>query len=294
MPRIEGSELIINSDGSIYHLNLKPGELAPVIITVGDPDRVAMVSQKFDRVELERHHREFLTHTGFYKGIRLSVISTGIGPDNIDIAFNEADALFNIDFGTRSVKPVATPLHFIRIGTSGTIRGEIPLDSMLVSEAALGLDNLLHFYPYKLTGKWTDFFEAFMKSWDRNGTATTPYFAESGSPLVAAAGDAFHRGVTVTAPGFYGPQGRMLRTGERAAFLYDCLLPFEYGGKRFTNFEMETAAMYGLAAVLGHRAVSFNAILANRVTGEFSTDAHASVSRLIDEVLDLIARGLTD
>lgn len=289
MARIEGSELIINPDGSIYHLNLKPGELAPIIITVGDPDRVTMVSQKFDRVELERHHREFLTHTGTYKGIRLSVISTGIGPDNIDIVFNEADALFNIDFSTRTVKDETTSLHFIRIGTSGTIREAIPLDSLLVSEAALGLDNLLQFYPYRLTGAWTGFFEAFLERWAHAGTVTTPYFAASGSQLVAAAGPHIYRGVTVTAPGFYGPQGRLLRSGGRAAFLYDCLLPFEYGGKRFTNFEMETAAMYGLAALQGHRAVSFNAILANRVTGEFSADAHAPVNRLIDEVLELIA-----
>jgi len=287
---IPQSELIINTDGSIYHLSVKPGELAPIIITVGDPDRVKMVSDHFDTVDIIRHHREFLTHTGSLKGVRISVLSTGIGPDNIDIAFNEVDALFNLDFEKRIEKEVFTPLHFIRIGTSGTFRPEIPVNSFLVSEAALGLDNVMHYYDYELEGPWREFYQKFMEAWKSTSIVTTPYFSVCNSPLLDVSEDDIIKGVTLTAPGFYAPQGRKLRAASHSDFLRKVMVPFEFRGRQFTNFEMETAAMYGLAAVMGHQAISFNAILANRITGEFSTNSSDAVDALIVRVLDLITK----
>ncbi|MCP4124582.1 MAG: nucleoside phosphorylase [Bacteroidetes bacterium] len=284
------SELIINTDGSIYHLSVKPGELAPIIITVGDPDRVKMVSDHFDTVEIIRHHREFLTHTGSLKGVRISVLSTGIGPDNIDIAFNEADALFNLDFEKRIEKEVFTPLHFIRIGTSGTFRPEIPVNSFLVSEAALGLDNVMHYYDYELEGPWLEFYQKFMEAWKKTSIATTPYFSVCNSPLLDVVEEDIIKGITLTAPGFYAPQGRKLRAASHSEFLKEVMVPFEFQGRKFTNFEMETAAMYGLADVMGHQAISFNAILANRMTGEFSTNSADAVDALIVRVLDIITK----
>lgn len=287
---IPPSELIINADGSIYHLDLKPGDLAETILTVGDPDRVRMISSRFDELELERHHREFLTHTGTYRGQRLSVISTGIGTDNIDIVFNEIDAVFNIDFEAR--RPVDRPvsLHIIRVGTSGTLRDEIPVDALLVSEAAVGLDNLMHFYKNKLPAEWQGFYNAFLREWEYNGIASTPYMGACTSPLLDLAGPEFYRGVTLTAPGFYAPQGRKIRARAYTSFLKDTILDFQHDGKFLTNFEMESAAMYGLASNLGHRAISFNAILANRMKGEFTKDYETVMNRLIDKVLALILK----
>jgi len=287
---IPQSELIINTDGSIYHLNVKPGELAPTIITVGDPDRVKMVSDHFDSVDIVRHHREFLTHTGKIKGVPITVMSTGIGPDNIDIAFNEVDALFNLDFKNRCKKNEFTQIHFVRIGTSGTFRTEIPVNSFLVSEAALGLDNVLHYYDYELKGRWVPFYEAFLKSWEATGIAVRPYFSVCNSPLLETSGDDIIKGVTLTAPGFYAPQGRKLRAPSHSGFLRNTMVPFKFDGRFFTNFEMETATMYGLANIMGHKAISFNAILANRMTGEFSTDSGSTVNNLIKRVLELIVR----
>jgi uridine phosphorylase len=287
---IPPSELIINPDGSIYHLHLKPGDLAETIITVGDPDRVKMVSSRFDHVEIEKNHREFLTHTGRFRGIRISVISTGIGTDNIDIVFNETDAVFNVDFEHRRVVDRPVQLHYIRIGTSGTLREDIDVDSMLVSEAALGMDNLMHFYKSTIPEAWSGFFEAFLKEWQYTGIPTSPYFGVADSPLLDLSGPEMVRGVTITAPGFYAPQGRRIRARSYTSFLKDNIMDFEYEGKRFTNFEMESAAMYGLANTLGHKAISFNTILANRLKGEFSSNYEESMGQLVDTVLDLIVR----
>lgn len=286
MSYIASSELIINSDGSIYHLDLKPGELAPIIITVGDQDRVPMVSSRFDRINVKRQHREFVTHTGTYRGLPISVLSTGIGTDNIDIAINETDAIFNIDFEARQVKDVIQPLTFIRIGTSGTMRESIPVDSMIISEAAVGLDNLMHHYNQpEVPEFWQGFRNAFELSWKQTKLKSVPYLSIVEPDQIASVPDEFIRGVTVTAPGFYAPQGRKLRASSDVSFLKDVILPFEYEGRKFTNFEMETAAIYGMARCLGHRGLSFNTILANRTRGTFSTDGKAAVNNLIDRVL---------
>ena len=288
---IPSTELIVNPDGSIYHLHLKADELAETIITVGDPGRVQLVSNRFDTIELKRHNREFTTHTGQYRGKRISVVSTGIGTDNIDIVLNEIDALFNIDLKERRIKDELTTLNIVRIGSSGTMRSSIPIDAILVSEAAVGLDNLMHFYKSSNSDEWASFREAFVREWQYTGLSTTPYLAASTSDLIARALDNIPdmiKGITLTAPGFYAPQGRKLRAQSYISFLKDTIQSFEHEGRYFTNFEMETAGLYGLANTLGHQAVSFNAIIANRLTGEFSPDPAKMIDRLIDEVLELL------
>lgn len=289
MATIPASELIVGDQGRIYHLDLAPGELADTIITVGDPDRVEMVSRYFDDIRIKRRHREFHTHTGTLHGVELSVVSTGIGTDNIDIVFNEADALFNIDLHAREIRARKTTLHFVRIGTSGTFRPEIEVDRFLVSEAAIGLDNLLQFYQYHCPKEWMPFYLEFLKVWEQTGIRTIPYLTTGSSELIALNDPEISRAITLTAPGFYAPQGRMIRAASHGAFLKDHLAPFEFQGRCFANFEMETAAIYGLAHLLGHKAVSFNALLANRTTGIFSKKAPYTVDRLIRKVLGYLA-----
>ena len=283
---IKESELIINPDGSIYHLNLLPTDIADTIITVGDPDRVASVSKHFDTIEVKKHKREFNTHTGTYKGKRITVISTGIGTDNIDIVFNELDALVNIDFETREIKKKLTALTIIRIGTSGSIQANVPINSFLISELAVGFDSLLHFYDSKTIQNETI---------SNQIIAQTNWFNKKSQPYVVSANKALVNqfkskdtllGFTATNVGFYGPQGRVLRLQTQDNNLNDKLASFNYNNLKITNLEMETAGIYGLASLLGHKAISLNAILANRATGMFSDNPTKIVDDLISYTLN--------
>ena len=289
MARIAESELVLNPDGSIYHLNLLPEDIAGNIITVGDPARVAMVSKYFDEVEVRKEKREFVTHTGRIGKKRLTVISTGIGPDNIDIAINELDALANIDFGSRKPKEALTSFNIVRIGTSGSLRADVPVDSFVAGAYGLGLDNLIRFYHYKPNlgeAALEDELKAFMEY-----AGKIPFYACEASPVLleALARDKF-QGITLTSPGFYAPQGRVLRASARFdARFFQSLAEFTFQGYPITNFEMETSAIYGLSRLLGHNALSTNAIIANRPAGAFSKDPYKAVEALIQDVLSLIS-----
>jgi len=273
--KLSPSELILNPDGSIYHLNLLPEDIADTVITVGDPDRVAEVSSFFDSVELKKGKREFHTHTGTLNGKRLAVISTGIGTDNIDIVLNELDALVNIDFESRLVRPKLKSLDIIRIGTSGAIQEDIPIDSFLMSEYAIGLDGLLHFYDSQSAQQQhKEMALAFSEHCGWSNQKSQPYCIEHDQSLGKKLfSNRIRLGVTITNTGFYGPQGRKLRLNTDADGLVEKLASFRYNGNKITNLEMETSGIYGLSKLLGHRAVSLNCILANRVTGEFSKNS---------------------
>jgi uridine phosphorylase len=290
MQRIAESELIINSRGAVYHLNLRPEELAGTIITVGDPDRVKEVSKHFDSVEHKHQHREFVTHTGLIGNKRISVVSTGIGPDNIDIVLNELDALVNIDFETRTIKQSLTSLQIIRIGTSGSLQGDIPVDSVVATTHGLGIDNLLHFYRQQNNEEEKQLLHAFITHTQMHDSLSSPYITGAGSQLLKHFVHGFHHGITVTCPGFYGPQGRVLRLGLTNPQLIDRLTAFQFGAHRITNFEMETSAIYGLGKLLGHQCLSLSAIVANRVKKEFSKDGNAAVERLILQAIEIISK----
>ena len=291
MQRIPESELIINQRGAIYHLDVRPEELSPTIITVGDPDRVPLVSRHFDRIEYQRQHREFVTHTGYIGQKRLTVVSTGIGPDNIDIVLNELDALVNIDFETRTIKPELTQLDIIRVGTSGALQADIPVDCYVVSTHGLGIDNLLNFYRYEENDGEKQLLQAFVTQTQLHNRISQPYIAAaSGSLLKHFAGDGFYAGITVTCPGFYGPQGRVLRLGLSNPNLIDRLTGFSFGQHRITNFEMETSGIYGLGKMLGHHCLSISTIVANRVVKEFSKDGGKAVEGLITKTLEVVSR----
>lgn len=285
MQRISNAELILNADGSIYHLNLRPEDIASTIITVGNPDRVARVSKYFDEVRVRKEKREFVCHTGRIGQTELSVLSTGIGPDNIDIVINELDALVNIDFETRAPKAEHTALNIIRVGTSGSLRPDLPVDSFVASAYGIGLDNMLSFYQYQQNlpeAELEDELRAFLRE-----KMDLPFYVCAGSKaLLEEVGQGMHHGITLTAAGFYGPQGRQLRLKPRFdTERMEQLGHFYYGKTPITNFEMETAAIYGLSRMLGHRALSTNVILANRTAGQFSPDPKKSVGKLITFVL---------
>ncbi len=282
------SELILNTDNSIYHLNLLPEDIASTIVTVGDPDRVADVSKYFDHIELKKGKREFITHTGVLNGKRLSVISTGIGTDNIDIVLNELDALVNIDFDNRSIKPNKTQLDIVRIGTSGAIQKDIEVDSFLLSAYAMGFDGLLHFYDSNAV-QLKDISNAFtlQTAWDKE--KSTPYVVQCDNALAdLLTSNRIRFGLTATNIGFYGPQGRRLRLAIPDANLNTKLSAFKYKDIQITNLEMETSGIYGLSKLLGHRAVSMNCILANRVTGSFSKNPQKATNELIEYTLERI------
>lgn len=288
---IPASELILNQDGSIYHLNLHPEDIAHTILTVGDPGRVPKVSRHFDEIELRKEKREFITHTGRIGRKRLTVISSGIGPDNIDIVLNELDALFNIDFESRQPKREKTVLNIIRIGTSGGLQPDVPVGSIVAARYGLGFDNLLHFYEYQPSMAEAELFDALQNFLQYAGRLPVPPYITEGSRtlLEDIAGEMF-QGITITAPGFYGPQGRRLRLPPRlqSTFL-EKLANFEFQQVKITNFEMETAAIYGLARLLGHRALSCNALLVNRPRGSFSEDPKQLENKLIETVLTRIS-----
>lgn len=289
MQHFPPSELILNPDGSIYHLNLQPHQIADTIILVGDQDRVPKVSKYFDTIDVQVQKREFVTHTGMLNGKRLSVVSTGIGSDNIDIVITELDALVNIDFQSRIAKENHTSLKFIRIGTSGSLQKNIEVDSFLISQYGIGLDGLMHFYDYKNSADEHITFLHFMENIGKEvNFPIRPYIAAAGRELLYKLGYNFNKGITLTCPGFYGPQGRTLRLPPSVDDFIDDLRKFEYDQLRCTNFEMETAAIYGMANALGHQGISFNAILANRITNEFSKNPGETVRELIELVLEKV------
>ncbi len=286
--RFQESELILNPDGSIFHLGLLPGQIAETIILVGDPNRVRLVSGFFDTVELEFSNREFVTHTGSYRGSRLTVLSTGIGTDNIDIVLNELDALVNIDFEKRMLRPVKKTLKLVRIGTTGGIQEDIPLDSIILSRYALGFDGVLNFYAGRDRVSDPDMESAFRKHTGWNPILPDPSFVRSSDELFGLFPGELHSGITVSAPGFYGPQGRSLRLETTDPEMNRKLENFRYGDLRILNYEMESSALFGLARLLGHRAVTLCTMIANRARQEFTTDYKASVHNLIKFTLDRI------
>lgn len=282
---IANSELIINPDGSIYHLNLKPHQLAQTVITVGDPERVAEVSKHFNVIELKVSKREFHTHTGVYKNKRISVISTGIGTDNIDIVLNELDALINLDFTTREIKKELQSLDIIRIGTSGSVQSDIAVDSFLLSQRGIGFDSLFHWY--ENDGGDLAFAKAVTQQIPRSKDHSAPYVIHCDAQLAKKFQTVeMQNGNTITNTGFYGPQSRQLRLTPSEKNLNTQIANFNFEGHKITNLEMETAGIYAMASLLGHRAVSLNAILANRATGEFSTKPKELVEKLIKFTLD--------
>jgi uridine phosphorylase len=288
MSRIAESEMILNARGAIYHLNLKPDEIGNTVFLVGDPDRVKEVSKHFDKIEYKGEYREFITHTGLVGKKRVSVLSTGIGTDNIDIAINELDALVNIDLDTREIKAATTSLNFIRIGTSGALQPEIPVDNFIASTHGLGIDNLLNFYRIEQNDEEKQLLHSFVTSTQLHSQIGYPYIAGASASLIKHFVKDFYQGITVTCPGFYGPQGRILRLGVRNPELINRLTQFRFGHHRITNFEMETSAIYGLSKLLGHNCLSLNAVIANRVRKEFSKDGKAAVENLIVKVLETV------
>ena len=290
MKKIAPSELILNPDGSIYHLNIKPENVAENIIFVGDQNRVPKISEHFDTIEFETQKREFRTITGTYKGTRMSVISTGIGPDNIDIVINELDALFNIDLETRTIKEKHTPLNIVRIGTSGSLQKDIPVDSFVLAKYGLGLDGMLHSYDCEHILE-ADFENAFIEHTNWNPRKARPYIVKNSAELEKKlASDKVFIGVTATAVGFYGPQGRVLRLPVEDPKLNNKIDCFDYKGLKITNLEMETSAIYGLSKLLGHHACSMNAIIANRANGTFSENPYKPVEELIIYTLDKLSQ----
>jgi uridine phosphorylase len=289
MQRIAESELILNSRGAIYHLDLLPEELADTVITVGDPHRVIEVTKHFDSVELKRHHREFVTHTGYVGKRRISVVSTGIGTDNIDIVFNELDALVNIDLKERTIKSRLRSLNIIRVGTSGSLQADVPVDSFVTSTHGLGLDNLLQYYRLEHNDEEKQLLQSFVTQTQLQHQVCNPYISSASASLLKHFVASFHQGITVTCPGFYGPQGRVLRLGIRNPELINNLTAFSFGSHRITNFEMETSGIYGMGKLLGHHCLSLNAIVANRVHKQFSQDGTALIEVLIKKTLENIS-----
>jgi len=281
MNKIAASELVLNPDGSVYHLNLQPENIATNIIFVGDQNRVPKIAAHFESIEFDTQKREFRTITGTYKGTKISVISTGIGPDNIDIVMNELDALVNIDLKTRTVKTTHTKLNIVRIGTSGSLQSDIPVDSFVLATYGLGFDGLLQSYECEHILE-TEMEDAFIKHTNWSPRKSRPYLVKGSELLIQKLkSDKVFIGVTATAGGFYGPQGRVLRLALQDPLLNGKIDNFEFGGYKVTNLEMETSAIYGLAKLLGHEACSMNAIIANRANGTFSEDPYKPVEELI-------------
>ncbi len=282
---ISETDLILNADGSTYHLNLLPGDIAEMVILVGDQDRVVQISKHFDSIELRKGKREFITNTGWLGNKRLTVVSTGIGTDNIDIVLNELDALVNINFATREMNPNLRVLNLLRIGTSGAVQAHISVDSLLVSDYAFGMDALMHYYKHTPGAAGQKLLEAFADI----VPAYKPYVTAADGLLLEQLAGGLPKGITVTAPGFYAPQGRTLRAEPNTPQFLDVLKDFDHYGKKITNIEMETAGIYGLAPLLGHRAISFNIILANRATNTFSKQPLLTMEKYIGEFLSRIA-----
>ena len=291
MSRINESELIINPDGSVFHLHLKPDQVARNIILVGDPARVEMVAGFFDRIDHMAENREFVSRTGQYQGTPFTVISTGIGTDNIDIVLNELDALVNVDFQTRTAKSECTSLRIVRIGTSGSLQEDLPVDSWVLSRRAIGFDGLLNFYDGVERISDIDFESRLVAETGWSDRLTRPYVVKVDEEVAnALMGDNVHEGVTISAPGFYGPQGRVIRLPLQNPAINDRLSDFRYNGERITNYEMECSAIYGLSRLLGHKAATVCAIIANRKAGTSSNDYKPVVKSLVQYVLDRLSK----
>ncbi|MCL7987705.1 nucleoside phosphorylase [Sphingobacterium sp. lm-10] len=281
---INDSELILNQDGSVYHLNLLPEDIADTIIFVGDQERVPLVSRHFDDIEIVKGKREFITHTGHLRGKRISVVSTGIGTDNIDIVINEIDALFNVDLQTKVLNSKIKSVDIIRIGTSGSMRRDIEIDQIIVSEFAVGFDSLMQFYKKQYTDEEIRIREVVTEAFAT--LDIRPYVGKANESLLEKYAHDLPRGITVTAPGFYGPQGRKVRTQETAPQFIEVAGNLAIDGRHITNLEMETAGIYALSNMFGHRAISINAILASRVDTRFSEQPQAVIERAIELVLE--------
>ena len=288
---IAPSELILNPDGTIFHLHLKPGQIAKDIILVGDPGRVEMIAGFFDEIEVKAQNREFVTVTGKYEGKRITVLSTGIGTDNIDIVVNELDALVNIDLETRMIKTDKTSLNLIRIGTSGALQGDIPVDAFLASRKAIGFDGLMNFYARREEISDLAFENAFKTYTNWNPLLASPYVVDCDSDLYNKITDQdFISGITISAPGFYGPQGRELRLNIVDQKINDKIELFRFKEMKITNYEMECSAIYGLSKLLGHQALTVCIIIANRITHEASIDYKPVMKRLVSKILDKLAQ----
>lgn len=281
--KLAESELVLNPDGSVYHLNLLPEEIADKIILVGDPDRVPKVSKYFDKIEVKKNKREFYTHTGELRGQRITVMSTGIGTENIDIVMNELDALVNIDLKNKEFKTEHKSLELFRMGTCGSVNPEVEVDNMLVTQNVVGLDGLLHFYQdYSFEN---DFSRSFLERFPYEKIKPMLYFSDWAEDIADYYKDAKYIGNTATFPGFYAPQGRQLRLRATDDQFLETL-----NDLGVTNFEMETSAIYGLSKLLGHKALTVNCVIANRRRGEFSADHHMSERKTIEWVLDRIVK----
>ena len=286
MKQIQQSELILNPDGSIYHLNLLPEDISDLIILVGDQDRVPAVSHFFDTIEVKKQNREFRTHTGTYKKRRISVVSTGIGTDNIDIIINELDALVNINLKTREVKSEHKTLNFIRIGTSGALQPDIPVNTPVAAAIGCGFDGLLNFYADRNKVSSLTLENAFLEHMKWNRLLATPYFVEASDYLLDKVAFDMVQGITISAPGFYGPQGRVLRLPIADSNINDKIASFACDSNKITNYEMECSAIYGLSKLLNHNALTICNIIANRQRGEYSSDYKQHIVKLIKTVLD--------
>ncbi|MCD6660221.1 MAG: nucleoside phosphorylase [Lentimicrobium sp.] len=286
---IAESELVLNNDGSIYHLKLHPEEIARDIIVVGDPGRVPSISAYFDRIEVQRQNREIVTHTGYIGSKRLTVLSTGMGTDNIDIVLNELDALVNIDLKNRTILSNHTSLNIIRLGTSGALQPDIPVDSTVMSTHGIGIDGMLYYYSSLKDVYDREMTDAFIQqsNWDAN--FPRPYAVAASEKLLNLFSSGHLSGITATAPGFYGPQGRKLRLETTHPDLNEAISGFRYNGQRIVNFEMETSALYGLGKMLGHETLTICAIIANRVIKKYSSDYKITVKKLIEQVLEKLS-----
>ena len=288
MNKIQETELILNPDGSVYHLHLHPENIAETIIVVGDQERVAAISNRFDAIEFKVQNREFVTHTGRVGGKRITALSTGIGTDNIDIVLNELDAAVNIDLKERVPKKEHTSLNIIRIGTSGSLQADVPVDGFLLSTHGLGFDGLMNFYDVEKTKESEELVDAFITHTAWKNNLARPYLFAGSSKLISKLEEGMYKGITATAPGFYAPQGRELRLNASMKNLNEKLTSFSFNGQRITNFEMETSALFGLGSALGHQCATVCAIIGNRVTMQFSKNYKKAVDKLIDIVLERV------
>jgi len=288
MTKLAEPDLIVNADGSVYHLCMKPEDLSDTIIVVGDPNRVHEISSRFRNVGHHVENREFISSTGYYKGKRITALSTGIGPDNIDIVMHELDALANFDLKTRQPNPIRKSLDIIRIGTSGSIQPDVPINTFGLSTHALGLDNLLYFYKGMDSVVDHELAKAFTQQVDWHPGLSMPYFVKGSARMIKKFEDKAVSGITATAPGFYGPQGRRLNLDLTDPEMIRKLQGFRYNGHRIVNFEMETSALYGLGALMGHNMVTICALIANRATGKYNADHKELIKSLIDLVLEKI------
>tara|TARA_R110002049_G_scaffold196443_4_gene365503 strand:- start:477 stop:1355 length:879 start_codon:yes stop_codon:yes gene_type:complete len=285
MQSLAPSELILNPNGSIYHLNLLPEDIGEKIIVVGDPGRVELISSFFDSIEVKKSNREFITHTGMYNGERISAIATGIGTDNIDIVLNELDALVNIDLKNRTINKEHKSLQIVRLGTSGAMQADLDVDTFIMSEYGLGMDGLLNFYEFNPEKEEAQLLSDLIAETKYSSKNPKPYLVKGSPRLMMQLGHDLNKGITATAPGFYGPQGRVLRLNLNDNKLNDKFTAFKSGNNRITNFEMETSALYGLSRLLGHEACTICVIVANRLANQFSKDYHPAMERLIKMTL---------